>query len=139
MQEIAGTRPLTYQLAPPPALARPPVTQVAGAAPGGGAGSATDGQGSLGAGAGQSRDPLKWDRPDRFTLTGPTPAFQASILEVERDFRNIIARIEANRAKAEADEAFGLEPAVPAGASAATEEGGEPVPPGKAEEPAEAA
>lgn len=33
------------------------------------------------------------------TLTGPTPAFQASLLEVESDLRNVIARVEAKRAQ----------------------------------------
>ncbi|SLN57428.1 hypothetical protein AQS8620_02540 [Aquimixticola soesokkakensis] len=39
--------------------------------------------------------------PERFDpdmLTGPTPAFQASILEVESDLRNVLARIESERA-----------------------------------------
>ncbi|RPE71837.1 hypothetical protein EDD53_0967 [Pacificibacter maritimus] len=31
-------------------------------------------------------------------LTGPTPSFQASVLEVESDLRNIIAQVEAKRA-----------------------------------------
>lgn len=36
---------------------------------------------------------------DTDTLTGPTPAFQASLLEVESDLRNVIARVEAKRAQ----------------------------------------
>lgn len=39
-------------------------------------------------------------RFDVDTLTGPTPAFQASLLEVESDLRNVIARVEAERAQA---------------------------------------
>jgi hypothetical protein len=38
-------------------------------------------------------------RFDVDTLTGPTPAFQASLLEVESDLRNVIARVEAKRAQ----------------------------------------
>ncbi|WP_417260051.1 hypothetical protein [Celeribacter sp.] len=41
---------------------------------------------------------------DETVLTGPTPAFQASILDFERDLRNVIARIEAKRTQ-QADEA----------------------------------
>ncbi|AJE47743.1 hypothetical protein [Celeribacter indicus] len=46
-----------------------------------------------------ARDPLPDD-----VIAGPTPAFQASVLEVERDLRMAIARLEAKRAR-EADEA----------------------------------
>ena len=41
---------------------------------------------------------------DETVLTGPTPAFQASILEVEKDLRNVIARVEAKRTQ-QSDEA----------------------------------
>jgi hypothetical protein len=33
--------------------------------------------------------------------TGPSPAFEASLLEVESDFRNVLARLEAARGRAE--------------------------------------
>ncbi|MFT6526662.1 MAG: hypothetical protein ACJAYH_000345 [Celeribacter sp.] len=36
---------------------------------------------------------------DADTLTGPTPSFQASLLEVESDLRNVIAQVEAKRAQ----------------------------------------
>lgn len=41
------------------------------------------------------------DKPrfDADTLTGPTPSFQASLLEVESDLRNVIAQVEAKRAQ----------------------------------------
>ncbi|MBU2867206.1 hypothetical protein [Pacificibacter marinus] len=46
------------------------------------------------------RDALAPKQPlDVDTLTGPTPAFQASLLEVESDLRNVIARVEAKRAQ----------------------------------------
>lgn len=46
------------------------------------------------------RDALIQQQPlDADTLTGPTPAFQASLLEVESDLRNVIARVEAKRAQ----------------------------------------
>ena len=110
MQEIAGAKPLNFHVALPQPPVRPPVTMVAAGADAGSAGTATDGRAS-----GDSRHPgstplpadPRASRPDRFTLAGPSPAFQASILEVERDFRNVLARIEATRAKAEADLAFG--------------------------------
>jgi hypothetical protein len=38
-------------------------------------------------------------RFDADTLTGPTPSFQASLLEVESDLRNVIAQVEAKRAQ----------------------------------------
>jgi len=41
---------------------------------------------------------------DDIVLSGPTPSFQASILEVEKDLRNVIARVEAKRTQ-QADEA----------------------------------
>ncbi|MBU2935465.1 MULTISPECIES: hypothetical protein [Pacificibacter] len=46
------------------------------------------------------RDALVQKQPlDADILTGPTPAFQASLLEVESDLRNVIARVEAKRAQ----------------------------------------
>lgn len=110
MQEIAGAKPLNFHVALPQPPVRPPVTMVAAGADAGSAGTATDGRAS-----GDSRHPgstplpadPRSSRPDRFTLAGPSPAFQASILEVERDFRNVLARIQATRAKAEADVVFG--------------------------------
>ena len=53
-------------------------------------------------------------------LTGPTPAFQASVLEMERDLKQTIARLEATRGKQESDAAMGfLDPAdLPADESA---------------------
>lgn len=36
---------------------------------------------------------------DPSTPTGPSPTFQITLLEVEQDLQNILARIEANRAK----------------------------------------
>ncbi|MBU1277564.1 MAG: hypothetical protein KJ699_09790, partial [Alphaproteobacteria bacterium] len=39
---------------------------------------------------------IKEDLP-KDILTGPTPAFQASVLEVESDLRNVIAQFEARR------------------------------------------
>ncbi len=41
-------------------------------------------------------------------LTGPTPAFQASVLEMERDLKQTIARLEAARGKQESDVAMGV-------------------------------
>jgi len=41
-------------------------------------------------------------------LTGPTPAFQASVLEMERDLQQTIARLEAARGKQESDVAMGM-------------------------------
>ncbi len=40
-------------------------------------------------------------------LTGPSPAFQASVLEMERDLKQTIARLEAARGKQESDVAMG--------------------------------
>lgn len=48
----------------------------------------------------QTREP----RNDENVIAGPTPAFQASVLEVERDLKNVIAKVEAKRT-ALADEA----------------------------------
>lgn len=44
-------------------------------------------------------------RTDPDQIAGPSPAFQASVLEIETDLQNSIARIEAARAKAESDAA----------------------------------
>ena len=41
-------------------------------------------------------------------LTGPSPAFQASVLEMERDLKQTIARLEAARGKQESDVAMGV-------------------------------
>jgi hypothetical protein len=117
MQDIAGTKPLNFHVALPQPPVRPPVTAVSAGADAGSAGTATDGRAS-----GDSRRPgfasaptdPRNAPPDRFTLAGPSPAFQASILEVERDFRNVLARIEATRAKAEADVVFGTRARDPA-------------------------
>jgi hypothetical protein len=116
MQEIAGAKPLNFHMALPQPPVRPPVTVVTAGADAGSAGTAADGRAS-----GDSRHPgpaalppdPRASRPDRFTLTGPSPAFQASILEVERDFRNVLARIEATRAKAEVDVVFGTQASTP--------------------------
>lgn len=43
--------------------------------------------------------PTEKPRFDADTLTGPTPSFQASLLEVESDLRNVIAQVEAKRAQ----------------------------------------
>ena len=44
------------------------------------------------------------DLDQKNLLTGPTPAFQASVLEVEQDLRHVIAQVEAKRTQ-KADEA----------------------------------
>lgn len=43
-------------------------------------------------------------RNSEHIIAGPSPAFQASLLEVESDLRNVIAKVEARRTR-EADEA----------------------------------
>lgn len=48
---------------------------------------------------------------DESTLLGPTPAFQANVLELERDLRQAIERLESERARAEAELAFRIEKA----------------------------
>lgn len=48
---------------------------------------------------------------DESTLLGPTPAFQANVLELERDLRQAIERLESERARAEAEVAFRIEKA----------------------------
>lgn len=50
------------------------------------------------------------ERPDPNVLTGPSPAFQASVLELEQDLQNVIARLEAARGKRESDTAMGPVP-----------------------------
>jgi hypothetical protein len=116
MQEIAGTKPLNFHVALPQAPVRPPVTAVSAGTDAGNAGTATDGRTSGDSRPGSASSPTdpRNAPPDRFTLAGPSPAFQASILEVERDFRNVLARIEATRAKAEADVVFGTRARDPA-------------------------
>ncbi|WP_417271355.1 hypothetical protein [Celeribacter sp.] len=68
---------------------------------------------------------------DETVLTGPTPAFQASILDFERDLRNVIARIEAKRTQ-QADEAAiaprAVEMSIPAAQNAEATETGQ-IPP----------
>lgn len=58
--------------------------------------------------------PDAWDEPKRldpYTLTGPTPAFQASVLEMESDLRNVIAQVEAKRALKTDESAIAPSPA----------------------------
>ncbi|NIY78506.1 hypothetical protein HCZ23_03355 [Celeribacter sp. HF31] len=54
-------------------------------------------------------------------LTGPTPAFQASVLEVELDLRNTIAEIAAKRTQAEDEAAIAPRNAAKAEGAEATE------------------
>lgn len=42
-------------------------------------------------------------RPDPQQLAGPSPSFQASVLELELDLQNTIARVEAKRGRRESD------------------------------------
>jgi len=46
---------------------------------------------------------------DDFTLVGPTPAFQANVLELERDLQRTIDRMEAERSRVEAEAAIKIE------------------------------
>jgi hypothetical protein len=114
MLEIAGQSPLIHQPYSAQAAVRQPVTRVAAPASGSAAGNATDGRAAEDAAQRQGRAPSQPDPrqspPDRFTLAGPTPAFQASLLEIEAGFKNALARLEAARAKSEADRAFGAQP-----------------------------
>ncbi|MDF0599563.1 hypothetical protein P1J78_02355 [Psychromarinibacter sp. C21-152] len=57
--------------------------------------------------------PAYRDRPkiDDNTLLGPSPAFQANILELERDLRRAIERLEGERSRAEAEAAIKVEKA----------------------------
>ncbi len=48
---------------------------------------------------------------DDFTLVGPTPAFQANVLELERDLQRAIDRLEAERGRVEAETAMKIEKA----------------------------
>ncbi len=50
-------------------------------------------------------------RIDDSTLLGPSPAFQANVLELERDLRRAIERLESERSRAEAEVAFKVEKA----------------------------
>ncbi|WP_172296748.1 hypothetical protein [Pseudoruegeria sp. HB172150] len=51
------------------------------------------------------------ERPkiDEFTLIGPSPAFQANVLELERDLQRAIERLEAERSRVEAEAAIKIE------------------------------
>ncbi|MDF0596168.1 hypothetical protein [Psychromarinibacter halotolerans] len=55
--------------------------------------------------------PAYRERPeiDDFTLIGPSPAFQANVLELERDLRRAIERLESERSRAEAEAALKIE------------------------------
>ncbi len=57
--------------------------------------------------------PAYRERPeiDDFTLIGPSPAFQANVLELERDLRRAIERLESERSRAEAEAALKIEKA----------------------------
>ena len=50
------------------------------------------------------------ERPliDDFTLIGPTPAFQANVLELERDLVRAIEKLEAERSRVEAEAAIAV-------------------------------
>lgn len=52
-------------------------------------------------------------RLDPAQIPGPSPAFQASVLELEQDLQNTIARVEAARGKRESDAAQGIRPPSP--------------------------
>jgi hypothetical protein len=47
-------------------------------------------------------------KPDPNALTGPSPAFQASLLELELDLQNSIARTQAARSRRESEIASGI-------------------------------
>ncbi|WP_417249006.1 hypothetical protein [Celeribacter sp.] len=64
------------------------------------------------------RNTRKDARNDENVIAGPTPAFQASVLEVERDLRNVIAKVEARRTR-QADEAA-IAPRAPEASEAAS-------------------
>jgi hypothetical protein len=39
--------------------------------------------------------------PDPYALTGPSPAFEANVLDAERDLKTVLARLELARSQAE--------------------------------------
>lgn len=47
--------------------------------------------------------------PDPYALVGPTPAFEANVLEAERDLKAVLARLEMARAQAEQNRIEGRE------------------------------
>lgn len=59
-------------------------------------------------------------RHDENIIAGPTPAFQASVLEVESDLKNVIAKVEAKRTQLADEAAIAPSPA-PSGKSADTD------------------
>lgn len=126
LQEISGVGALGASLPVWSLPVRPAVPRITAAASGGTAGGATGDRPA--AGSARAARPVTWELPERFTLAGPSPAFQASLLEMDRDFQRLIARIEATRAKAEADRVFGrAAPAAPAEpAVAPAKKGGTP-------------
>jgi hypothetical protein len=117
MFESAGHYPLNLQVLAVHPPVRPPIAPVQAPAAGGGASGAETGGHAGGSdprrGESSTRlsDPRLSTPPDRFTLTGPSPAFEASLLEAESGFRNVLARIEVARARIEAQRAFGKDPA----------------------------
>ncbi len=111
MAEFNGIPPVgnSSVVRPAPMAPPPAVPGVEASLKGGGLSGRMDAQGRA-PGPGrtglQSSGTADEDRPrqaDRDQLAGPSPAFQASVLELELDLQNTIARVEAARGKRESE------------------------------------
>jgi hypothetical protein len=139
MRALAAPSPLGYHVPPlafveprPPAVAR-------GGASGDAAGEepAIRKDAAAPASAPQPPDPAL----DPYVLTGPTPAFEANVLDTQRTVQAILARVKLQQSRAETAKALGnppAEPPAPAAAEVATNPA-EAAGPAEAEPPGPAA
>ena len=134
MADFAALSPLasgvTSQNAPhaTPAPAVPPVeAALRGQASGG---QMSQGNGNGAQGGQPDRPPMAklHPRPDPHALTGPSPAFQARVLDLEKDLTQIIARLETARSLQEASRITAAPATAPAPRTTATPDGQFPNP-----------
>lgn len=118
MLAIVGPIPISHHVPPVAVAETPPAVPAAGGSRTGAAparaGRADDGRPAPGAAQrlpaqaavqglpdADSSAPDTLFAPDPYALVGPTPAFEANVLDAERDLKAVLARLEMARAQAE--------------------------------------
>jgi len=109
MPDLAAMSPVAAIAARPlPPTSAPPVTGVAAAGAAGGSRAGPGGEGGTGPGGEGTQLADRLVRQREFgpeTIPGPAPAFEASLLELERDLKAVLARLEALRSMRAEEEA----------------------------------
>lgn len=134
MAEFSGIPPVGINsiVRPAPEAPPPAVPVVEASLKGGGLSGRMSSDSRNAASSGEHRR-AEPGRADQDQLAGPSPAFQASILELELDLQNTIARVEAARGKRESDLA-GVTTGTKGEKAASTRETAEPAVPDTAED-----